>query len=240
MLDQMCVVIRYSSTRPVCVGASAMAFGRWRAEAMTTMSFLALHTAWRWRQSTRTRLRGWRQWQAAACGAADRREWRLISEAPSRRLRMRPVLRVWRVHAQAARGFRATSAVTLRILLARHWRRWITQLAAIRPVTATAVALAAIARLRMARRHHRARAAMARWRRWHALDRSREWARQAPLCASRLRQAWRAWCRQRRVRSACRRRRSAHQARWALCRAFGRWRLHAVCASVRLRAGAGI
>ena len=50
------------------------------------------------------------------------------------------------------------------------------------------------------------------------------------VCLERRRErdAVRVWRRHRRVQMALRHRRSANETRWALCRAWGRWRLRAV------------
>ena len=82
---------------------------------------------------------------------------------------------------------------------------------------------------------HRASAQLAFscWRRWVSVrarteENGREWRQRQ--CAS----AWQAWRRQRGVDAAIRARRASHQARWSLCRAWGRWQLHVVMLALGL------
>ena len=77
---------------------------------------------------------------------------------------------------------------------------------------------------------------MAVWRalrRWRAGARRAVRGRGAVLGQVPLRRGFRAWRRQRGVRSALAVRRTAHQRRWALCRAWGCWRLAAATERAR-------
>ena len=217
-----------------------MALDKWRVEAKRISGLHALSTVWRWREGTRQRLKLWRRWRSFV-RADDEQLMPVASHADDEQVQRRRrairlddwsrvemprmhnkhrMLRRWHSHAQIRRGTLAITAAALPILLSRYLRRWMQQAANKRGIE---VAYGrALLRLVPGQRW-----ALSRWRRYVLPFRCMALM---SVCLERRRErdAVRVWRRHRRVQMALRQRRSANETRWALCRAWGRWRLRAV------------
>ena len=167
----------------------------------------------------RSRWQAWRERVRRASDAAALADY-------SRPLLLSSVLERWVNGVRYAGTGRAALALALPLLLDRSWRSWLAYVNA--TYAATAIMAAALPLLSACRRRHAEKAGLRRWRRWANLHTLSDGLHNDPLQTLRRWRAWRTWRRMRSVRAAVRQRRASHQARWALCRAWGRWRLRAV------------
>ena len=165
---------------------------------------------------------------ARATKAAAARRAAAAKEEAARRLALRAHVHRWARVVQIRRGVHAINAAAYPLMLARQLRRWLNNYTAMRASLTKCNRAASRLRRSGRRGAFAVRAAiapaLARWRRYTSL-RTPYW--QARALKARVRGAWKVWRRQRRVRAAIHQSRLAHELRWAVCRAWGRWRIHA-------------
>lgn len=197
---------------------------RWRAWAVEAHAAHAAAHAARRHVALSLSTRRWRAWLRRP--ESYQRRWLLAAARRAlpnaRRKALATCVRRW--HMAAARRAREAAAAEgahRRGLRCRvhQWRAHVRggqRLAAAAAVVAVACPLVVASNARMGG----VCGAVVRWRRWTVL-----WTAGAHMERLRCLRSWRVWRRQRRVVAAIRARRSTHEVRWALCRAWGRWRI---------------
>ena len=238
-------------------GRYASAWAKWRSLDRAQAQLEALHHAWRWRQAQLRREVCWRRWAETACDGPSttqsRHVWNALSRWSERHggllrswrrwvahasrnnvgaalaylalpLLLSRVLRQWAAIATRARQSSEAMARARPLLFDRPWRRWLAFMSA--SYAASALMAQVLPHLNGWHRATALRSGLARWKRWVVLE-SNTSLQSAPS-THRLRYAWRSWRRMRAVVLAVWQRRCAHRMRWALCRAWGKWRLRAV------------
>ena len=229
----------------------ASALRSWRAASAARSKRRALGIVLRWRRDTRHRIGAWQAWRRRVeerrRGAAEQLARQELALGTLRRRHAQQRVRAWLAwlgHAQRQRQETVGDVAVRLTRLWKAWRHWETEAGTRRGLAAAAAVAAAYASVyASAQQHSRPRSALpatrvartyqavARWRRWTAY-----WCAEERWALWHCEVAWRLWRQDRDVRAAIHARRTVHRVRWALCRAWGRWRLHAVVQSLHLAA----